>query len=103
MISYESTRWIWDGVPVRHYFWWCCGGHCRGDRRFESQRQSRPRQTEWSEEEEPLSFDTEEGMEMARRSLENKIAQLNGAIDDVRQQMTVLHPHNGQEPLNPNS
>ncbi|ACA99677.1 MULTISPECIES: hypothetical protein [Cyanophyceae] len=62
-----------------------------------------PRQTEWSEEEEPLSFDTEEGMEMARRSLENKIAQLNGAIDDVRQQMTVLHPHNGQEPLNPNS
>ncbi|MEB3226059.1 MAG: hypothetical protein VKJ86_09670 [Synechococcus sp.] len=61
------------------------------------------RQSQWAEDEEPLSFDTEEGMEMARRSLENKIAQLNGAIDDVRQQMTVLHPHNGQEPLNPNS
>jgi Na+/glutamate symporter len=60
-------------------------------------------QSQWAEDEEPLSFDTEEGMEMARRSLENKIAQLNGAIDDVRQQMTVLHSHNGQDPLNPNS
>ncbi|BAW97224.1 hypothetical protein NIES970_21730 [[Synechococcus] sp. NIES-970] len=60
-------------------------------------------QSQWAEEEDPLSFDTEEGMEIARRSLENKIAQLNGAIDDVRQQMTVLHPHNGKEPLNPNS
>ncbi|MFM8299434.1 MAG: hypothetical protein ACKN9A_13840 [Microcystis aeruginosa] len=29
----------------------------------------------------------EEGMEMARRSLEDKIAQLNLAIDDVRQQL----------------
>lgn len=59
-----------------------------------------PRKQEWLEEEEPLSFDTEEGMEMARRSLENKIAQLNGAIDDVRQQMSVMHPSNGQDPAN---
>ena len=29
----------------------------------------------------------EEGMEMARRSLEDKISQLNLAIDDVRQQL----------------
>jgi hypothetical protein len=29
----------------------------------------------------------EEGMEMARRSLEDKIAQLNLAIDDVRHQL----------------
>lgn len=29
----------------------------------------------------------EEGMEVARRSLEDKIAQLNLAIDDVRQQL----------------
>lgn len=55
---------------------------------------------EWLEDEEALSFDSEEGMEMARRSLENKIAQLNGAIDDVRQQMSVMHPHNGQDPTN---
>lgn len=30
---------------------------------------------------------TEESMEMARRSLEDKIAQLNTAIDDVREQL----------------
>jgi gas vesicle protein len=33
------------------------------------------------------SLTPEEGMEMARRSLEDKIAQLNLAIDDVRQQL----------------
>lgn len=32
-------------------------------------------------------FDTEEGIELARRRLEDKIAQLNLAIDDVRQQL----------------
>jgi hypothetical protein len=37
-------------------------------------------------------FDTEESMERARRRLEDKIAQLNLAIDDVRQQ---LGPTNG--------
>jgi hypothetical protein len=37
-------------------------------------------------------IDTEEGMEKARRRLEDKIAQLNNAIDDVRQQ---LGPTNG--------
>jgi Na+/glutamate symporter len=61
------------------------------------------RQSPWAEDEEALSFDTEEGMEVARRNLENKIAQLNGAIDDVRQQMTVLHPQNGKEPSHPHS
>lgn len=59
-----------------------------------------PAKSEWLEEDDPLSFDSEEGMETARRSLENKIAQLNGAIDDVRQQMSVIHPSNGQEPPN---
>lgn len=34
-----------------------------------------------------LEFDREENMETARRSLEDKIAQLNLAIDDVRQQL----------------
>lgn len=33
------------------------------------------------------SSDTESSIEGARRSLENKIAQLNSAIDDVRQQL----------------
>ncbi|MBF2019545.1 MAG: hypothetical protein IGR93_05410 [Hydrococcus sp. C42_A2020_068] len=37
-------------------------------------------------------FETEESMERARRRLEDKIAQLNSAIDDVRQQ---LDPNNG--------
>ena len=34
-----------------------------------------------------LKLGTEEEMEIARRNLENKIAQLNCAIDDVRQQL----------------
>lgn len=38
----------------------------------------------------------EEGMEMARRSLEDKIAQLNLAIDDVRQQLESVQ-ENGSD------
>lgn len=33
----------------------------------------------------------EEGIEVARRSLEDKIAQLNTAIDDVRQQLGTVN------------
>ena len=33
------------------------------------------------------SFDSEESIELARHGLEDKIAQLNLAIDDVRQQL----------------
>jgi gas vesicle protein len=36
---------------------------------------------------------TEQNIELARRSLEDKIAQLNDAIDDVRQQLSSV---NGQ-------
>jgi gas vesicle protein len=43
-----------------------------------------------------MRLDTEEDMEMARRSLEDKIAQLNHAIDDVRQQLGTV-PLNGAE------
>jgi hypothetical protein len=39
----------------------------------------------------------EEGMENARRSLENKIAQLNDAIDDVRQQLGGVNGHTRAE------
>ncbi|AFY39000.1 hypothetical protein Lepto7376_2739 [[Leptolyngbya] sp. PCC 7376] len=63
-------------------------------------QQAASRDEDWIEGEEPLQFDAEENMEMARRRLENKIAQLNGAIDDVRQQMTVIHSPNGQEHTN---
>jgi Na+/glutamate symporter len=35
----------------------------------------------------PLDFSSEESMEVARHSLEDKIAQLNLAIDEVRQQL----------------
>ncbi len=55
---------------------------------------------EWIDGDDSLPFNTEENMEVARRSLENKIAQLNGAIDDVRQQMSVIHSTNGQEHSN---
>lgn len=42
---------------------------------------------------------TEESMEIARRRLEDKIAQLNEAIDDVRQQMggMSLYPYEAAE------
>lgn len=43
-----------------------------------------------------MRLDTEEDMEMARRSLEDKIAQLNHAIDDVREQLGSV-PLNGME------
>jgi gas vesicle protein len=40
-----------------------------------------------------LAFNTEESIELARHSLEDKITQLNLAIDDVRQQLgTVKTP-----------
>jgi gas vesicle protein len=34
---------------------------------------------------------TEQNIELARRSLEDKIAQLNDAIDDVRQQLSTVN------------
>lgn len=43
--------------------------------------------TKREEEGEPLFGTTEEEMELARRGVEDKIAQLNHAIDDVRQQL----------------
>ncbi len=36
---------------------------------------------------------SEEAMEVARRGLEDKIAQLNSAIDDVRQRLSNTHGH----------
>ena len=41
----------------------------------------------FQEGEPPLQFTSEESMESARYSLEDKIAQLNLAIDEVRQQL----------------
>lgn len=43
-------------------------------------------------------FGTEESIEIARRSLEDKIAQLNTAIDDVRQQLGTVNsnPHDDE-------
>jgi gas vesicle protein len=38
-----------------------------------------------------LTGSTEQEMEVARRNLEGKIAQLNDAIDDVRQQLGTVH------------
>jgi gas vesicle protein len=37
-----------------------------------------------------VEFNTEESIEMARHGLEDKIAQLNLAIDDVRQQLSSV-------------
>ncbi|NES86680.1 MAG: hypothetical protein F6K10_37990 [Moorea sp. SIO2B7] len=43
-----------------------------------------------------LKFNTEESIEVARQGLEDKIAQLNLAIDDVRQQLSTVN-RNGSE------
>ncbi|MGK7894308.1 MAG: hypothetical protein AB4372_11955 [Xenococcus sp. (in: cyanobacteria)] len=40
---------------------------------------------------EPVKFTTEESIEVARHRLEDKIAQLNLAIDDVRQQLETVN------------
>ena len=59
-----------------------------------SQRNSNPRQEQQSliSSNQDVELRTEESIEVARRGLEEKIAQLNLAIDDVRQQ---LDPVNG--------
>ena len=41
-----------------------------------------------------VRFDSEESIEMARHGLEDKIAQLNLAIDDVRQQLGSVTNNN---------
>ena len=46
---------------------------------------------------------SEERMEVARRGLEDKIAQLNEAIDDVRQQLGGVNGHTNGETLDPTS
>ncbi|NET49789.1 MAG: hypothetical protein F6K09_13955 [Merismopedia sp. SIO2A8] len=43
----------------------------------------------------PFPLPTERSIEVARRSLEDKIAQLNDAIDDVRQQLSTVNESNG--------
>jgi gas vesicle protein len=45
----------------------------------------------------PTKLDTEESIEIARRSLEDKIAQLNTAIDDVRQQLGAVNSNLNDE------
>ena len=41
-----------------------------------------------------VSFNSEESIELARHGLEDKIAQLNSAIDDVRQQLGSVQTNN---------
>lgn len=43
-----------------------------------------------------LRASTEQNMETARRGLEDKIAQLNEAIDDVRQQLGAVNGTSGE-------
>lgn len=45
----------------------------------------------------PNRLDTENSIEIARRSLEDKIAQLNTAIDDVRQQLGAVNSNFNDE------
>lgn len=40
-----------------------------------------------------ISFNSEESIELARHGLEDKIAQLNLAIDDVKQQLGSVNPN----------
>ena len=44
-----------------------------------------------------VSFGTEESIELARNGLEAKIAQLNLAIDDVREQLGTVEPSADRE------
>ena len=44
----------------------------------------------------PVQFTNEESIEVARHSLEDKIAQLNLAIDDVRQQLETVNGNSAE-------
>ena len=44
-----------------------------------------------------MKFTTEESMETARHNLEDKIAQLNSAIDDVRQQLETVNSNSSEQ------
>ena len=46
---------------------------------------------------EQIPFSTEENMEVARHNLEAKIAQLNSAIDDVRQQLETVNSNSAEQ------
>ena len=46
---------------------------------------------------EQMPFSTEESMESARHNLEDKIAQLNSAIDDVRQQLETVNSNSSEQ------
>ena len=49
-----------------------------------------------AEGEQAVKFTTEESIEVARHSLEDKIAQLNLAIDDVRQQLKTVNSNSAE-------
>jgi gas vesicle protein len=59
-----------------------------------SARESTPEDKEFLQSSTASKFSTEETIEVARRSLEDKIAQLNLAIDDVREQLGAVNSHN---------
>lgn len=44
-----------------------------------------------------ISLNSEESIELARHGLENKIAQLNLAIDDVRQQLGTVRTNSSEQ------
>ncbi|MEB3175515.1 MAG: hypothetical protein VKN60_10095 [Cyanobacteriota bacterium] len=59
------------------------------------------RKSQTSEEKPPLGelpLDSEENIELARRRLEDKIAQLNGAIDEVRLQLGTVNSRGETHP-----
>ena len=59
---------------------------------------SPPQQARSLEEgEPPIKFTSEESIEIARHSLEDKIAQLNLAIDEVREQLDSVNSNSAKE------
>lgn len=48
---------------------------------------------------EQMPFPTEDEMEVARHNLEDKIAQLNSAIDNVRQQLETVNSNSPEQEL----
>ena len=61
-----------------------------------SERATRPSKP-LSEGTQPVQYATEETIEVARHRLEDKIAQLNLAIDDVRQQLDTVNANPSEQ------
>ncbi len=63
---------------------------------YRDKQNSKEKSKPLAEGEQAIKFTTEESIEVARHSLEDKIAQLNLAIDDVRQQLKTVNGNSAE-------